>query len=86
MKFNNCSASVVLNTPASHRQIKKFKGAFPDASFYGSMTLGSKRKSYFLPVPIYVERLEELKRLKMSTAREQPFVKKESVTVLKSDL
>lgn len=66
---------IVVNTPASNRMWKKFKAAFPQAGFYGSSTLGSKRKSYLIPADEFDLRKTELKNLKVTKARQQPYLK-----------
>lgn len=60
---------VLVNTPPSNRGIARFKSHFPNASFMGSVTLGSKRKQYALSREEYENNLELLKRLKVTKAR-----------------
>jgi hypothetical protein len=67
---------VVINTPASNKAVDRFKAKFPNAAFYGSATLGSKRKSYLLSVEDFEQEKDVLKDLKVSKARHQPFLKK----------
>jgi len=66
---------IVINTPPSNRIWKKFKAAFPHAEFYGSSTLGSKRKSYLISADEFDLRKTELKALKVTKARQQPYLK-----------
>lgn len=46
---------VVINLKPSARVVNGFKAKFPNASFYGAPSLGSKSKSYLLPVEEYEE-------------------------------
>jgi hypothetical protein len=64
---------VVINTPPSNKAVDRFKAKFPNAAFYGSATLGSKRKSFLLTPQEYESEKEVLKNLKVSKARHQPF-------------
>lgn len=66
---------VVINTPASNKAVDRFKSKFPLATFYGSATLGSKRKSYLISLEDFEREKTVLKELKVTKARYQPFLK-----------
>jgi hypothetical protein len=70
------SGLVVINTPPSNRKIAHIKALLPDATFYGSATLGSKRKSYLISVDIFEQYKDKLKKLGATKARSQPFLTK----------
>lgn len=67
---------IIINTPASHRPIERIKALLPQATFYGSATLGSKRKSYILPLEVFEQHKYKLKSLGATKARYQPFLPK----------
>jgi hypothetical protein len=67
---------IVINTPASHRAIERIKALLPQATFYGSATLGSKRKSYIIPLEVFEQYKDKLKALGATKARYQPFLPK----------
>jgi hypothetical protein len=48
----------------------------PQATFYGSATLGSKRKSYIIPLEVFEQHKDKLKELRATKARYQPFLTK----------
>ncbi len=64
---------IIINLKPSAKIVSRFKGAFPNASFYGAVTLGSKSKSYLLPLDEYESRKDEIKQYG-SKAKNQPFI------------
>jgi hypothetical protein len=64
---------VVINLKPSARVVNRFKAKFPNATFYGNTTLGSKSKSYLLPLHEY-EANKELIKQYGTKARYQPFI------------
>lgn len=64
---------VVINVKASNKMRDAFVNAFPSASFYGSATLGSKSKSYLIPLDEYEKRKDDIKKYG-SRAKYQPFI------------
>ncbi|OQP65431.1 hypothetical protein A3860_17355 [Niastella vici] len=70
------SGLIVINTPASNRKIERIKALLPEATFYGSATLGSKRKSYLITVDVFEQYKDKLKKLGATKARSQPFLNK----------
>jgi hypothetical protein len=66
--------NIVINIAPSHKSIKRFKAAFPGSVFYGRATLGGKRNSYLIAAFQYTTRKNEIKNLKASKARSQPFM------------
>jgi hypothetical protein len=73
--LDSLSQLIVVNTPGSHRMWQQFKASFPNAEFFRKATLGSKRKSYLISYQEYESRKQELKKLKVCKARNQPFFK-----------
>jgi hypothetical protein len=67
-------SKIVINTPASNRAVERIKALLPEATFYGSATLGSKRKSYIIPLEIFEQHKDKLKQLGATKARYQPFL------------
>ncbi len=62
-------ARIVINLPASHRIAVKFKALILDHRFYGSSSLGSKRKSYSISVDDYNLHKEKLKEWRVTKAK-----------------
>jgi hypothetical protein len=69
----NANKRVVVNIKPSDRIVKRFKIAFPEAHYYGAATLGSRSKSYLLPLAIFEARREEIKQYG-SKSKDQPFI------------
>jgi hypothetical protein len=67
---------IIINTPASNRATERIKALLPQATFYGNATLGSKRKSYILPLEVFEQHKDKLKALGATKARYQPFLLK----------
>jgi hypothetical protein len=65
---------IVINTPASNRAIERIRALLPDATFYGSATLGSNRKSYLITLEVFEQHKQKLKELGATKARYQPFL------------
>ena len=72
--MESLTGRIVINTPASNRAIERIKALLPEATFYGSATLGSKRKSYLITVEVFVQHKQKLKELGATKARYQPFL------------
>jgi hypothetical protein len=49
----------------------------PGSTFYGSATLGSKRKSYLITIDVFEQHKDKLKKLGATKARIQPFLTKQ---------
>lgn len=65
--------SVVINLKPSNKIVQSFKRAFPNAHFFGSSSLGSKSKSYYISLKEYEEKKECIKNFG-SKSRHQPFL------------
>jgi len=64
---------IVINLKPSARNVSKFKSAFPTASYYGSVSVGSKSKAYLLSEEVYNFSKELIKPFG-SKAKYQPFL------------
>lgn len=64
---------VIINIKPSHRIASAFKTKFPNASFYGAATLGSRSKSYLISIDEYEDNIELIKKFG-TKARHQPFM------------
>ena len=66
---------IVFNAKPSHRMREKFKSRCPNATFFGSATLGSKSKSYLIDQDEYEQNKDALAKFG-NKAREQPYINK----------
>lgn len=64
---------IVINLKPSNKNRDAFVGKFKTAKFYGSVSLGSKAKSYLISIDEYNEKKEFIKQYG-TKAREQPFI------------
>jgi len=62
---------VIMNLPKSDRVVQRFKRHFPNATFYGSTSLGSGRKSYQISLYEYNDNRDFFKRFKITKSRTQ---------------
>jgi len=75
MEANHHKQRIVINLKPSARIVNVFKLKFPTASFFGNATLGSKSKSYLIPLDEYEANKELIKKYG-TKARYQPFLNK----------
>lgn len=68
------TSKIVITTPASNRAIERIKALLSEATFYGSTTLGSKRKSYIITGEAFEQHKAKLIELGATKARYQPFL------------